>query len=666
MKNSALQALGLRTIVCAAALCACAPARAGSPGSSAAQLADLPLDALLDLPVSGASRYTQRQSQTAASVTVITADEIRAHGWRSLADVLGSVRGLMVTDDRVYSYLGVRGFYAPGDYSTRVLLLIDGNRTNDNVYDQAYLGTEFPLDLDLVERVEFIPGQGSSVYGANALFGIVNVVTRAAGEAGTRDASVRVGSGGLREWRLADSRRFEDGTTLMWSASRRLMNGVDVVLPLQAPPGSDGISRGTDYEQRSNLYFKGTHGAWTFTALHSERLKGVPTMVSDVFGDPRNSFRDEQSLMDLGWHAALDEHTELSARWFIGYYRYVGDYVVDYPPVTINQDFVTGQWWGAEARVLTRRWAGHTLMAGVELQDNTHERLANSDLDEAHTTYLDDSRSSRRTGLYVEDDIELGRQWHAIGGLRADHQRGVTEWSPRLALLWHLAEAWDAKLIYGRAFRPPNAYEAYYEVLGPAGYKLNPGLRNEQVRGLELALEGRLGSRTRVSASAYDNSAHQLLSLTNDPADGMYIFRNVGSLRSRGVEVEAEHFWDGGARLRGNLSLGTAQDGDSQLPLAAYAPRRMLKLLHSLPLPGRWTLGTEWQLRSPSGLAPGYGELNLALSTPLAARGWSASFSVFDLLNRRGTDPGSDPDVAHQPEIPHRGRWLQLQLDFAY
>src|SRR5262245_41069408 len=157
----------------------------GSAGSAAAgaapgtqDLAALPLDALLDMPVTGASRLPAPLTETAAAVTVVTADQIRALGYRTLSEVLASVRGVMVTSDRSYDYVGVRGFYAPGDYNTRVLLLIDGNRVNDNLYDQAYIGTEFPLDVALVDRVEFIPGQASAVYGANALFGVINVVTK--------------------------------------------------------------------------------------------------------------------------------------------------------------------------------------------------------------------------------------------------------------------------------------------------------------------------------------------------------------------------------------------------------------------------------------------------------------------------------------------------------
>ena len=67
----------------------------------------------------------------------------------------------------------------PGDYNSRMLLLINGHRLNDNVYDSAQIGTEFPLDMDLVERIEVVRGPSSSLFGTNAVFGVINVITGA-------------------------------------------------------------------------------------------------------------------------------------------------------------------------------------------------------------------------------------------------------------------------------------------------------------------------------------------------------------------------------------------------------------------------------------------------------------------------------------------------------
>ncbi len=101
------------------------------------------LEELINLPVVG-SRIRQKLSEAPADVSIVTRDEIKKYGYRTLADILKSERSFYVRNDRIYSYLGVRGFGRPGDYNSRILLLIDGIRINDNIYDQAPIGTEFP------------------------------------------------------------------------------------------------------------------------------------------------------------------------------------------------------------------------------------------------------------------------------------------------------------------------------------------------------------------------------------------------------------------------------------------------------------------------------------------------------------------------------------------
>jgi iron complex outermembrane receptor protein len=125
----------------------------GASAHAQPDMADLPLEQLMQLQVTTASRYAQTALEAPATVSVVTADDIRLFGYRNLSEVLGSMRGLHVSYDRSYHYLGTRGFATPGDYNTRVLLLVNGVRFNDNPYDQAAIGTDFPIDLDLVDRV---------------------------------------------------------------------------------------------------------------------------------------------------------------------------------------------------------------------------------------------------------------------------------------------------------------------------------------------------------------------------------------------------------------------------------------------------------------------------------------------------------------------------------
>ncbi|WP_347272711.1 Plug domain-containing protein [Candidatus Kuenenia sp.] len=118
--------------------------------------------------VYAASKYKQKVTEAPSSVSIVTVDDIKKYGYRTLADILRSIRGLYVTYDRNYSYLVSMGFLRSGDYNSRYLSMVDGLRLNDAVYDTASIGTEFVLDVDLIDRVEVIRGPGSSLYGSNA------------------------------------------------------------------------------------------------------------------------------------------------------------------------------------------------------------------------------------------------------------------------------------------------------------------------------------------------------------------------------------------------------------------------------------------------------------------------------------------------------------------
>jgi outer membrane receptor for ferrienterochelin and colicins len=137
------------------------------------------------------------------------------YGYRTLADILRNVRGFYVGYDRNYSYLGVRGFGRPGDYNSRIALLVDGPRLNDNIYDEALLGTEFPIDIDLIDRVEVIRGPNSSLYVASAFLGVINIVTKRGRDSKNVSFSGELAGYGTYEGRISYGNKFANG----WEAN---------------------------------------------------------------------------------------------------------------------------------------------------------------------------------------------------------------------------------------------------------------------------------------------------------------------------------------------------------------------------------------------------------------------------------------------------------------
>src|SRR5580700_745710 len=176
---------------------------------SPSDLSQASLEQLGNIRVYSASMHLQPSGDAPSSVTVITANEIQQQGYRTLADILRTVRGFFVTYNRNYTSLGVRGFARPGDFNTRILLLVDGHRLNDNVYDEAMIGTEFPIDIDMIRRIEIVRGPVSSLYGSNALFAIINIITKRGQDLNGMELSADAASFNTYKGRVSYGHKFQ-------------------------------------------------------------------------------------------------------------------------------------------------------------------------------------------------------------------------------------------------------------------------------------------------------------------------------------------------------------------------------------------------------------------------------------------------------------------------
>ena len=132
----------------ASLLLAAAPGVAAEGTNAAPQtdLTQLSFDELANVKVAtvyGASKHEQSVTEAPSYVTIITQDDIKKFGYRTLKDILNSVPGFYTTSDGAYDYIGTRGFNRPGDYGGRFLITIDGHRMNDDIFDSAAIGTEF-------------------------------------------------------------------------------------------------------------------------------------------------------------------------------------------------------------------------------------------------------------------------------------------------------------------------------------------------------------------------------------------------------------------------------------------------------------------------------------------------------------------------------------------
>ena len=647
------------------AIAAVAPASAQQMDAAALSLEDL-----LEVTVTGAAKYAQKHSEVAAAASVITRAEIKAFGWRTLDEALSSLPGIHASYDRQYGSIGTRGIGLPGDYITRVLVAVNGNRINDALYDAAAVGRDFPVDIDLIERIEFISGPGGAVYGQNAMFGVVNIITRDGASLDGGEASVAwKNRGNQREARISWGRRMENGVDALFSVSGLRADGqtLNMAYPGAGPGGSDVAGRvaGQDGERDREFFARVARGAWSAEIASGKRRKEDPT--ASFFAEPMvdgQYLRDAYSVMQLQHRQSyFNDQLEVLARVFFGRQRYDG---IFHYAVGSNLSKGESDWHGGELRLLHTGIAGHKLLFGAEWQRNS--RIEQSDDDPA--TVGVDLRirgDSRRQGVYFQDEWRFAETWTSIIGVRADRSNvGGSQLSPRLGLIWQAAPATTLKMLYGRAQRAPNAYERDYD--DSTTQLANPGLENESVTTYELVADHRLGNGTSLRASLYRWRLDDIITLTTDAVSGLTQYRAGERIDAQGVELSAARHWPSGIRLRGSVSFqDVAYQGGNELE---NSPRWLgrFNLIYPLPWHGL-RLGYEYRFegsrRTLAGAELGaYSLSHLNLSAEGWIRGVDLSLGVRNLFDRRYRHPAADTNW--QDSFSQDGRAVLLKMDYRF
>lgn len=630
-----------------------APRAAETTG--AGDLTDLNLEQLMNLDVETASRFPQKRSEAPSAVTVISSADIKAYGYRTLADILGSIRGLYVRTDTIYSYLGVLGFGRPGDLNSRVLLLIDGYRVNDSVFNVAPIGTEFLLDVDLIDRVEFVPGPGSAVYGSNAYFGVINVVTKPARALEGVQASAQAGSFGTGKARATYGHRFDDGGGLVLSATGYRSDGENLQFSgPSTPSAAQGNARGINYDEYRSAFARYSIGGLRVEAAYSTRKTGAAAAsyaLGTQFLDPATHTVDTQTFVDVQYERSLRSETDLSARVNWGSYPYDGSFpYVDPASRTVieNKDGDRARWWGTELKLRAHPFEAHRLVAGMDYRDEYRRYQFNYDQN-PYVLFVDSRQRANRFGIYVQDEFTLRPGWILDAGLRHDAQSATgAVTSPRLALIYSPSPAGSLKLLYGSSFRAPSAGEQFDNQANVQ--EPNPGLKPERIRTAELVLEQLIRNNLRLTASAFEYRINGLIDEVQDPATSLLQYRNVGRVQSRGAQLELEQAWDDGARLRASYSYQLAEDLNARDsgadPMLQNSPRNLVKLnitgpIPAVPLKAGLELQAMSRRKSTAGEVAGHAVTNFTLLAPQLTRSLDASISVYNVFDVRYSDPAS-------------------------
>ncbi len=619
-------------------------------------------EALLDQRVESAAKYEQSTRDAAASVTVVTAEEIERFGYRTLDAVLRSVRSFYGSNDRNYAYSGMRGFGRPGDYNNRILLLVDGHAINDNVFGSATVGTELGgIDARTVERIEIVRGPGSSLYGANAMLAVINIVSREPKSMSPAQLHIESGTGGYMKGGAAFAKVLENGLQLSIAGQASQVDGADLYYEQYDDASTNqGIADNLDWDEfydvqgvikSRNLQIR---GAW------ASREKGIPTGAWGVdFNDPDTWTTDKHAFLDAQYQHEFSGSQTTLARVYANRYEYEGSWPTGGVDV---EDASDGRWYGLELR---HRWDARSNVrvvggVGAERHSRADYRLWNDGV----LDFSADVEFELYSG-YLQADVQpTGWLSLMLGGRMDDYSTYDAALSPRAAMIVNPWPASAVKLLYGEAFRVPTFWERYYD--DPAqGYKVNSGLAPETINTYELVWEQEMGEGFHGVVSLFENQFDDLIDTVVDEADSMYVNRNLSSASTQGVEFELRGIT---GSLAGYASYSYQDGTDDTGAWLTNSPHHLAKAGVVFPVVRYLRCGLESQYESERLTVYGtetasFLLVNLNLTTafhPFSTR-TTASLLVRNMFDEVYGTPGGFEHA--QPAIEQDGRTFILGLE---
>ena len=544
----------------------------------------LSLEQLTQAKVFTASRHLENSRQAPSSVSVITAEDIKRYGWRTLADALRSLRGFYTSYDRQYTYLGVRGFLRPGDYNSRILLMVNGHRLNDNVYDGAQIGTEFPLALDLIDHIEIVRGPSSSLFGSNAVFGVINVITRQPSPGITIEASGDSSSFLGRTGRLTAN--FQEGRLSgIFSGSLHRSNGQSQLFypEYASPETNNGVADSVDADHSGQVFGDMQYGNFRFQGLYSTRTKLIPTGAYQTnFDDPGTGSTDSRAFLEMSYHRAvalgdLDTRVYYDMYDFLGWGAFGGS---DAAGRYLAANRARADWMGTEA-TLGRQISRHRVIVGADYEYSARVNQTNQLAGEP--PFFNDHRQPSRAALYGEAELNLWPKISVRAGARLDWFDAYGDSiSPRIAVVYAPNPRTALKYIYGRAFRAPNAYESYYADGVVLVAPLSP-LKPEIIGSHEVVFERGLTSWLQMTVDGSCNHLVNLIDQGPAPGTGLTHFINIGRDRGEALELEIEAKKASGLAARASYSFTHATE-DVQGSRLDNSPRHLAKFNGTVPL----------------------------------------------------------------------------------
>ncbi|MGC2458221.1 MAG: TonB-dependent receptor [Gallionellaceae bacterium] len=627
--------------------------------------------------------------------TVITAEDIAAIGAADFDEVMETVPGVHVSRspinyNPIYTIRGIDTQYNP-----QVLMLVNGIPIT-TMYTGSRSIIWGGMPVENIARIEVIRGPGSALYGADAVAGVINIITKTSADVNGTQLGLRDGSFNSRD---------------AWALYGGKWGGIDVAAYLRAGDTdgprqiitADALS-GTPFPSLApgpvNLGRNAIDGnldlsrdKWRLRAGYQQRTDvGTGAGVASAL-DPAGSSFGERINTDLTYqHANFARNLDVTAQ---ASYLYITEQsnLTLYPPGFPGfPDGVIGnpdKWERHLHLTLAAAYNGlssQKLSFGVGTQDDdlycTQETknftLAPvpggffpvplpGGITEMNSTDIFLNPHDRRVSYaYAQDEWTFTKDWYLTAGVRHDQYSdfgGTT--NPRLALVWETAYNLTSKLLYGRAFRPPSFSELYI-INNPVGLG-NPNLKPETNQSTELAFAWQATGNLQANLNLFHYHMRDILRFVENP-DTTYTAQNAGGQYGDGMEVEL--VWDPSVNLRlsGNYAHEHSVDETSGLD-AGDAPENHIYARADWRFLPRWTLDTQlnyvadrkrepYDTRPP---IPDYHTVDITLRNQNRSNDWNVSFTVLNLFGANALEPSPSPGLIPN-DLPVDPRQWRIQL----
>jgi len=503
--------------------------------------------------VSTATKSLESIKKSGATISVITAKDLRNMGARNLMDALKRVPGLGITQFKMgMSSVEVRGVKT--DFGEKVLFLINGHPTNNNLVNGGAQSSYNNFIVDDIQKVEVIRGPGSALYGANAFVAVINIITKEAKDINGTTISVGAGSYNTQKMNVAFGNK---------------VGPIELAINLNAfdtdgfkgDVESDAIAASgkTEYwRQRYELGFQLDSGNYALQGKYLKRQSGPFLGAINVLNDDSEQEYIEYFL-EAGYQRAISNELSFNATLYLDHFEFDNLWEL-FPESPTNPDGfmvrspIKHDKQGAEVKVEYQLNQKHKLLAGLMGEHQSQydvEFWSNNGTgplqDISSFANWNGSHNREIFAAFAQDIWDINKDLRLITGARYDHYSDFGgSFNPRASLMWEFMNDVNFIATYGSAFRAPTFGELY-NIHNPSIVG-NPDVNPEEIDTFELGVNGNLNKRTKAGITLFQNNIKEIITgtptLTGADKSG-----NAGELKVQGAEMELS------SRLRNGSSL---------------------------------------------------------------------------------------------------------------